>query len=1005
MRQLSHPLSMDEEPDSGNRKRVQYALTSVVAQGAIRFMSSVIIGRLAGPASLGVVAALLALSQLANLTWSTSAGAAASKFVARERAATGASAARAAARFIATTAVLATAITLPAAIITWRHLGIDQSVSSLFALGVVITGGSAYVVARGILYGDLQFRRAAMWDVLTASAGLAGVATIAASGLQGPLSLVPIGIAGIIFAASASTRRPSTPLPTAIKREITLFCALGLVGTLSSAGFLQAAQIIANSTLPRGEGGLFSAAVTIATPLSLIAGSLSATLFPSMASQWGTGDIVGFREKVEANNRLLVTGLATAFGSLVILSHFIPPLLFGSHFKDSGNLLPLMLLATFMTSAGAVTTNALTTTSNRGMATSTLCSLSGLAVGAVAWLITIPRLGGMGVALGYLLGTTTIMALPTAITWRAHRPRWGNLYLRTAILLGLSLAVSLTCTNFLACLGLSILYFLFSAFLGRREIGHLVGRPLSRTSSRDAKPMNPAVNVVAAVLTTDAAPGLSRAWPAQRPSPLRRTLPPQKEPRIHPRGHRNQGKINDPILNGVLFVLPTLAAFGGLLPGLAQFFAFRLAVIFLVAHLILFWTRPSANSRTTLSLFLLTGVWLVSGILGLLLGSYDGNAQRSFLPVVIGLTLLVALTRSTNSVGTVQWIGRGWTFSFIVTGLIGLREMLFGVHMPNYLSTVYDTVSYASSMNLKLIASTFGNPNAYATYLLITYAYLLSKCLSASHSGRQLWYATLTVTNIALLLGAGSRLCLTAVAVETLVLVFAYRKSVSRLALLLIAAPTAGLGLLASPASSLLSSKSQTFSILSFINSTQSDTSGQQRADIYRDAWFFIKESRGLGIGPGGLERRIAAGDAPYNAVASPHSAFFEIAANYSIFVLAALLVWLILCARDAWSPSQGSRIPPWTGPFVLTSLCGMVIGCFANSSFLSGSINWVWFATIWLIALNPLDRTAIQQPVDSAEVAPARSEVHNGHHSRRRHPARTRDRARQLRRSGRTLV
>src|SRR6202000_3252848 len=155
----------------------------------------------------------------------------------------------------------------------------------------------------------------------------------------------------------AAHGRPTVPR----RRELDVFVLLGAVGSLASAGFLQLSQIAAKVAGGNGSAGEYAAALSLATPASLLAGSLSLVLLPSLSAAWGRGDKAGFRAQTDQANRGLAVVMVAIFGSIAVCSPLIVDLIWGSRFAGVENLLPVLVVAVLVTNLGVTSVNALTT--------------------------------------------------------------------------------------------------------------------------------------------------------------------------------------------------------------------------------------------------------------------------------------------------------------------------------------------------------------------------------------------------------------------------------------------------------------------------------------------------------------------------------------------------------------------------------------------------------------------------------------------------------------------
>lgn len=107
----------------------------------------------------------------------------------------------------------------------------------------------------------------------------------------------------------------------------------------------------------------------------------------------------------------------------------------------------------------------------------------------------------------------------------------------------------------------------------------------------------------------------------------------------------------------------------------------------------------------------------------------------------------------------------GWIMAFVVTATLGAREIVLGEHLPNYL-----TSTDVANVDLRLIASTFGNPNNYAAFLVTAFPFLVNLVLrSRARTIRSLGVSLAAMTCL-LMLYTGSRICIFALGLEILIL-------------------------------------------------------------------------------------------------------------------------------------------------------------------------------------------------------------------------------------------
>jgi len=421
-------------------RRGVLSTVGVAVQGAARFVMNVLIGRIGGPSVLGSVASAISTAQLFSLLWPTTTGSAASKFVAQARGKGAPAQASAVAAHLAKRTIQAGLLLAITSVPIW--ILVDHGgLAGAGAVAALVIGYSGYSFTRGLQYGAGQVPRATAWDVTTGVLGLAGVLALLILGVRGILVILPLAAAYILFAVAGWPWGANGHPAPALRREMDSFVALGVAGTVASAGFLQLSMIVARLTDGVANAGQYAAALALATPPSLLAMSLSLVLFPSMAEAWGRRDVEGFKRQTDRATRALVTTMTAIFGPIALCGSLIVAVIWGNQYGHAATLLPILLLAILANTMGVACTNSLTSRSHRGMVTSTVSSLTGMTVGLLLWALLAPRWGTLGVAIGYLGGTILIAAIPIVIVWRRDGHRWKGLAFRLAA--GLAALVSL----------------------------------------------------------------------------------------------------------------------------------------------------------------------------------------------------------------------------------------------------------------------------------------------------------------------------------------------------------------------------------------------------------------------------------------------------------------------------------------------------------------------------------------------------------------------------------
>lgn len=430
------PVRLDDPTPTSLVRGGALAVTGLLAQGILRFATSLLVGRLAGKEELGIVASAIATATVLALLWPTSTGSAASKFLARARGAGAADELRSTAAHLRTRMLQIGLVLVVVSAPIWVFLD-HGSWTGALAVAALTAGYAGYSFTRGVQFGTGQTLRATCWDLTCVALGLAGLSALLAFGVRGPTLVLPLAVAYGIYALAGWPFGGRGGRPAAQRRhELDGFVALGAFGSLASSGFLQLSQIVARLVGDDSGAGQYAAALSLATPASMLAASLTLVLLPALSETLGREDPAAFRVRTDQANRSLVVVVVAVFGAVLVCSRVLIELIWGPRFAGADVLLVLLVVAVLAGNLAVVSVNALTARSQRGMMINVGAGVLGMVVGVVVWAIVAPGLGEVGVAAGYLCGAVTIATVPIAVAWRSGGHRWGALYSKVGVALG-----------------------------------------------------------------------------------------------------------------------------------------------------------------------------------------------------------------------------------------------------------------------------------------------------------------------------------------------------------------------------------------------------------------------------------------------------------------------------------------------------------------------------------------------------------------------------------------
>lgn len=240
-------------------------------------------------------------------------------------------------------------------------------------------GYSGYSFTRGLLFGAGQIRRATFYDIASGALAVLGVGLGLLLGIRGVYALSPLAVAYLIFAAANWPYSRAVVPRDPLRREMDSFVLLGVLGTVMSAGFLQVSMLIARATDVPVAAGYYAAAMSLATPLSMMTTSISLVLFPAMAAAWGRGDEAYSLKQADIATRGIAALVVPLFGAAILCNEMVVLLVWGSEFERTAKLLPIMLAAVCANALGVVSICSLNTRSQRGMKLTTFSTFCGLA--------------------------------------------------------------------------------------------------------------------------------------------------------------------------------------------------------------------------------------------------------------------------------------------------------------------------------------------------------------------------------------------------------------------------------------------------------------------------------------------------------------------------------------------------------------------------------------------------------------------------------------------------
>lgn len=415
---------------------------------------------------------------------------------------------------------------------------------------------------------------------------------------------------------------------------------------------------------------------------------------------------------------------------------------------------------------------------------------------------------------------------------------------------------------------------------------------------------------------------------------------------------------SDPIWRqAVVTALPVTAALGPyLFPlplGPVTLFAYRtLVVVAAAVSVVLFarwswWRVPIARTYA-----LLGGAWLFWAVLNAFRAPALDHAALEVAALGSGfVTGILLLQLRAYSRGSLTALRRGWVLAFLATAAVATWELTTGQHLP---SSAVERVGEEALRGITL--STFGNPNNYAAFLLLAAPFLVWSHASSRRRWARVFYAACMLSLPALLFLTASRVALLGLVAELGTLWFLSRRYRGRILVYVGLLGVAGL-----LAFRLVGVEPRMLMELSaLIGGVGEGGSIARRWNLLLSGLWLLAASWGLGVGPGGFVVLLRRGAVPFDTggLADPHNFWIEVLSQYGLPVFICFVAWITYLAVQVWRKLGRSVADPEelgtrrVAETVLVGLAGYFFAAVANSSYMMQSTNWMFWASILVMAV-----------------------------------------------------
>lgn len=420
-------VTIDHPDTDGPRLRTMMSTASLALQGMVRLALSIAVGRLAGPDALAQVTAGLAAASVLSLLWPSATGAAASRFIAAGQERHDPRALRQVTGHLGRRTLQASALLAPVGTLYW--LLTQGDLAEALTIGALTIGLGGYAFIRGVHTGSRQIRRLIVWDFAASVCGVLGTVAVVASGVHSVLALLPLACGYLLITLAGWP--PTAPERPQDAADMDHFVAWSTLGTVTSAGLIHMAMLVAHGRLSPADAGAFAAALNLVSPAALLANSFSMVLFPSVASAFARGDTEGALRQTRRATDGLVFVMVSIFGSISLLAPWIVEMLWGEPFVLAAVIFPVLAIGPFARAISMPAVTSLSSRERRGVQHTALSTMTGLAVAVGVWVAS-PPAAWWGVAAGFSAAMTATAIQNIVRASRTDNHPWWGAWLRTA---------------------------------------------------------------------------------------------------------------------------------------------------------------------------------------------------------------------------------------------------------------------------------------------------------------------------------------------------------------------------------------------------------------------------------------------------------------------------------------------------------------------------------------------------------------------------------------------
>lgn len=360
-------------------------------QGLARFAYTLAIGRLAGPAALGDTNTLLSVAVYLSLVLPAGLGVAGSRYLPDPRFAS--ETIGLLKRWFWGASVALALLAVPVAMLI-----IDDFIAAV-SCGLLVFSYNAYVFTRGTMMGEDRILRATIADFVSSLVAITALIAVLLGGVNWAL-LLPLALGYAIFAFASWPRTQAVPAGSEQRSMVMRFLRDSTVSALATGGLLPSTMVFVKAYDTPIQAGLFAAALSLATPASLVSQAVNQVLIPHFARMQNAPAAA---RRSHARVFIFTTAMfALVFGALILLAPWIMTVLYGERFSGGTLTMQVLLAIVFLISTTCAPSAYLVSSGHQKQFA--FIWFAAFLIGTATMLVAAPQLGAWGAMLGFALG-------------------------------------------------------------------------------------------------------------------------------------------------------------------------------------------------------------------------------------------------------------------------------------------------------------------------------------------------------------------------------------------------------------------------------------------------------------------------------------------------------------------------------------------------------------------------------------------------------------------------